>query len=104
MPSDLRIRASPFAALTFMGFSSSSATRDVGGDGEPRTVTARPHVRVTAGSRLTVGPRVGRRRVDYRDVPDDADLDVHRLEIRDPDRPRRLLQEGVPIDERAVGI
>src|SRR5215831_6284822 len=98
MPSDLRIRASPFAAFIFMSFSLFSATRDVGGYGEPRAVTPRPHVRVAAGSRLTVGLRVRGPRMDDRDVAYDADLDVDRLQIRDRDRPGRLLQEGVAID------
>ncbi len=42
--------------------------------------------------------------MDDRDVPEEPDLDVVRLEILDRDRLRCLLQERFPIDERAVGV
>ncbi len=42
--------------------------------------------------------------MDDRDVAEEPDLDVVRLEILDRDRLRRLLQERFPVDEGAVGV
>ena len=42
--------------------------------------------------------------MDDRDVAQEPDLDVVRLEVRDRDGLRGLRQERLPVDERAVGI
>ena len=42
--------------------------------------------------------------MDDRDLTEEPDLDVVRPEVRDRDRLRRLLEERLPSDERAVGI
>src|SRR3954447_21112747 len=76
-----------------------SAARDVGGDGEPAPVATRPDVGVAPERRPSIRQRVARPRVDDREVPHQADVDIPGFEIRDRDRARGLLQEGAPIDQ-----
>src|SRR6266508_1094902 len=91
-------------SLPWRGPLGGSAAGDVGGDGEPAALAARPDVRVSARSRSAVRQRVRRPRMDDRDVADEPHADVVRLVTRDRDRARRLGQESRPIDERAVRV
>src|SRR2546428_8061351 len=54
--------------------------RDVGGDGQPGAVAARPDVRVATGGDLTVWPRIRGARVDDREIAHETDIDVVGLE------------------------
>ena len=75
----------------------------MGGDSEPPTVPARPHVGVAPRTGAAVCRRVGRASVDDRDVSHQPDVDVLGFEVRDGDRPCGLFQEGLPIDQGSVG-
>src|SRR3954451_22163904 len=81
-----------------------SAARDVGGDGEPASIAARPDVGVAPEYRPPIRQGVAGSRVDNREVPHQAHIDVVGFEIRDRDQARGLIEEGAPIDQAAVGI
>ena len=59
----------------------SSVAGDLGRDGEPAPIAARPDVRVAAGPRSAVRPGEGGPRVDDRDVAQEANVDVVFLEV-----------------------
>ena len=90
--------------LTTPTVGTASAARHVSRDGEPAAVAASPHIRIPTCGGRTVGKRVARPRVDDRDVADDPHVHVVRLEIRDRDRLRRLLEKRCAVDQRPVRV
>src|SRR5215208_196146 len=81
-----------------------SRTGDVRRDRQPAAVAARPDISVAARSRRAVGERVARARVDDRDVAQQANVDVIRLQIADRDRSPGLLQEPGTVHERTIRV
>ena len=69
-----------------------------------RSVATAPRRRVATRAGAAVRERVRRPAVDDRDVPEDADVDVVRLEVRDRHRASRSARGTSAIDERAVGV
>lgn len=81
-----------------------SAPAHVRRDRKPASMPFKPRIGVPAASRLAVGLRVGRARMDDGHVADALDMDVAALKASDARRPRNLREERRAVDERAVGI
>src|SRR4051812_7108631 len=81
-----------------------SIAREVCCDAEPAPVAPRPDVGVAAGARPAVGLRVSESGMDDRDVAEDADAQVQRLEIDARVRPRHPGEELAALADRAVGV
>src|SRR5947208_13237883 len=80
------------------------AARDMRGNGEPIAVPPRPYVGISARSRSAVRHCIPGPCMDDGKVSHDPNLYVVSLEIGNFCRPCRLVQESLPIDERAVRV
>src|SRR3954470_16447890 len=81
-----------------------SIAREMRRDAEPAAVAPRPDVGVAAGARLAVRLRVPEPGMDDRDVAEDADEHVERLEIAARIRSRHPCEELAALGDRAVGV
>src|SRR3954453_15687715 len=81
-----------------------SLPRHVRRHSQPRLGLLRPAIGMSPGGLLAVRIGVARCRMDDWEIPHNTDDDLVCPEGADGSRPRRLLQEGLAIDQRLVAI